>query len=57
VTHKSKLPKVVVELIKKLKSDTKYKIRHVVITIRFNNAGENKSLEKLCDSERLGVSL
>jgi hypothetical protein len=55
VKAKSQMPDKVVLLIKKLRSDQRYPIRHVVKTIRCDDAGENKVLETLCIKEQLGI--
>jgi hypothetical protein len=55
VTEKSHLPEQVVLLIKKLRSDQRYPIKHIVKTIRCDEAGENKALEKQCIQEQLGI--
>jgi hypothetical protein len=55
VKHKSQMLEKVVLLIKKLRSDQRYSINHVVKIIRCNDAGENKVLETLCIKEQLGI--
>jgi transposase InsO family protein len=47
---KSDLKKKIVDLIKELKS-----ANHVVAFVRLDDAGENKSLEKMCKQEGLGI--
>jgi hypothetical protein len=53
VKQRSQLPEQVVLLIKKLRSDQRYTITHVVKIIRCDDAGENKVLETLCIKEDL----
>jgi hypothetical protein len=55
VKTKSQMPDKVVLSIKKFHSDQRYAIRHVVKTIRCDDAGENKMLETLCVRVPLGI--
>jgi hypothetical protein len=55
IPHKSDMPQKVVALIKKLRSEIKGNVRHTVHKIRCDNAGENNTLEKLCEREELGI--
>jgi hypothetical protein len=56
VKRKSQMTKQLVLLIKKLRSDQRYSIKHVVKIIRCDDAGENKVLETLCiKEEQLGI--
>jgi hypothetical protein len=44
-----------VMLIKRLRSDQRYPIKHIVKTNRCDDAGENKALENRCIQEQLGI--
>jgi hypothetical protein len=55
VLAKFHLPEHVVLLIKKLRSDQRYLIKHIVKTIQCDDAGENKALENRCIQKQLGI--
>jgi hypothetical protein len=55
VSAKLKMPDQVVLLIKKLRSDQRYTIKHIVKVIRCDDAGENKVLELRCIQAQLGI--
>jgi hypothetical protein len=50
------MPDQVVLLIKKLRSDQRYTIKHIVKVIRCDDAGENKVLELRCIHAQLGIN-
>jgi hypothetical protein len=55
IKAKSIMPEQVVMLIKLLRSNQRFPIKHVVKTIRCDDAGENKAFENLCIIEQLGI--
>jgi hypothetical protein len=55
VAAKSKMLDQVILLIKKLRSEQCFKIKHIVKTVRCDDAGENKMLEQKCIQHQLGI--
>jgi hypothetical protein len=55
VAAKSKMLDQVMLLIKKLQSNQHFKIKHIVKTIRCDDAGENKMLEQKCIQHQHGI--
>jgi Reverse transcriptase (RNA-dependent DNA polymerase) len=55
VAAKSKMPDQVILLIKKLRSEQRFRIKHIVKTVRCDDAGENKLLEQKCIHHQLGI--
>jgi hypothetical protein len=55
VPVKAKMPDQVIFLIKKLQSEQRFKIKHIVKTIRCDDEGENKMLERKCTEAQLGI--
>jgi hypothetical protein len=48
VAAKSKMPDQVILLIKRLRSEQRFKIKHIVKTVQRYDAGKNKLLERKC---------
>jgi hypothetical protein len=55
VAAKSKMPDQVILLIKKHRSEQRLKIKHIVKTVRCDDAGENKMLEQKCIQHQRGI--